>query len=180
MINSNLLVSIEERINKRRTYALYTCKSSAFKKIDDRIVKAIDDRIMANKNCDTLYSAILMYLKRLNNPKYQRKNGEINEAAFYRDAFIDKSTWSDIRWGKIVPNKKTLLKLVIALRLSEEEANVLMALGSNSLNSSDPRDIVVLALIDIKCYDICDVYDVLEEYGKNGKEKFDNIYDIRE
>lgn len=176
--NVNLLISIEERINQRLASSKQTNEKFVYKKINDEIAEAIDKRIAEASEDNALYSLILVYIRRLNNEKYMRKNGEINEAAFYRDAFIDKSTWSDIRWGKILPNKKTLLKLIIALRLSEDEANELMAMGSNSLNPSDPRDIIILALIDIKCYDVYDVYDVLEEYGKNGKRKFENIYDI--
>ncbi len=183
--NIKLFIKVEEQINRRLSPNKPSNEKLLFGKINDNIASAIDTRMnrlidMETNENSPLYSLIEVYIRRLKNDKYIKKNGEINGASFCRDAFIDKSTWSDIRYGNIVPNKKTLLKLIIALRLSEDEANDLMAMGSNSLNPSDPRDIVILALIDIKCYDIYDVYDVLEEYGKNGKRKFENIYDMKE
>ena len=101
------------------------------------------------------------------------------QAAFYKYAYIDKSTWSELRWNLVVPKKKTLLKLIIALRLNEEEAEDLMRRGSSSFNPKDLRDQIILALIDIQCYNPDDVYEVLEEYRLHGSQKFENIYDSK-
>ena len=60
--------------------------------------------------------------------------------------------------------------------MNEKDANEVMRLGHNSLRLSDPRDRIILALIDTRCYDIYTVYDVLEEYGKYGKQPFSNIF----
>ncbi|MCD8131337.1 MAG: hypothetical protein LUE16_08685 [Lachnospiraceae bacterium] len=145
-------------------------------KIDRRVENAVTNRLQQQETQTTLYDLILHYIKRLGKSNFFFKNGEINAAAFYQYAQIDKSTWSQLKYGTATPKKETLLKLVIALQLSTDEAEKFMTKGSNSLNPNDPRDLVILALLDIKCYEIGDVYDVLEEYGKNGVRKFKNIY----
>ncbi|MCD7824137.1 MAG: hypothetical protein LUG86_09025 [Oscillospiraceae bacterium] len=185
MVDSKLLVEVEESINRRICRSKQHIEDATLQKVSSDVALAVENRInqmpQPGEGDDSpLYSLIVIFIRRLHNDKYMKKNGEVNGAAFCRDAFIDKSTWTSIRYGSIVPKKETLLKLVIALRLSENEANSLMMMGSNSLNPSDPRDLVILALIDIKCYDIYDVYEVLEEYGKNGKRQFENIYDMKE
>lgn len=145
-------------------------------KVSDLFEGAFEDRKRQGEKEMSLYDTILHYIKRLNNPDFFSKLGNIKEAAFYEYALIDKSTWSSIKYNTIIPSKKTLLKLVIALRLNETEAKDLLRKGSNSFDLKDMRDQVILALIDIKCYDITDVYEVLEEYRNKGPKKFDNIY----
>ncbi|MCD7883979.1 MAG: hypothetical protein LUI87_09830 [Lachnospiraceae bacterium] len=137
---------------------------------------AVENRMQQHETQKSLYDLILFYIKRLGKSRFFFKNGELNAAAFYQYAQIDKSTWSQLKYGTATPKKETLLKLVIALRLSVDEAEDFMVKGSNSLNPNDPRDLVILALLDVKCYEIGDVYEVLEEYGKNGVRKFENIY----
>ena len=81
--------------------------------------------------------------------------------------------------GETLPQKETMLKLVIALRLNEADATKLLSKASCSFNDTDLRDMVILACIDVCCYDIETVYDILEEYaddGPNRPRRFKNIY----
>lgn len=172
-MDDRLYIKIEEYLNNTKCRK-NTPKYFEMQKIDPAVVSSINRRM--KQESDTLYDFIIEHIKKLNKTKYIRKNGNINEPAFYNEAFIDKSTWSNIRLNKTIPSKETLLKLIIALRLNEAESNELMAKGHNSLDPNDPRDLVMLALIDIRCYDPVVVYEVLEEYGKNGVKKFHNIY----
>lgn len=143
-------------------------------KVSPQVEAAVKLREKRASDAGSLYDYVRERMRR--QPRFVKKNGQPDEAGFYAYARIDKSTWSSLRWNQRLPSKETLLKLVIALRLNEEEANELMRRGSNSLNESDPRDRVILALLDIACYEIEDVYDVLEEYGTNGAQPFKNIY----
>ena len=171
-MDKRLYFQVETALNRillKRSSVILSCvKPSIHQRIDS-----------INKNSEkelSLYDYIMSFVRRLKNPCFIKKSGKISEPEFYEYALVDKTTWSNIRNNIGYPSKKSLLKLIFALRLNEEEANLLMKKGSSSLNTLDPRDRVVLALIDLKIYDKESVYDVLEEYGKNGAVKFENIY----
>lgn len=173
-MNAAFLLQVEEaRVRVVSRMPVYDQPSE---RVDPQIAQLIEQRITHGQKEATVYEKVLEYIKRLNNPAFFRKNGEIKESAFYQYAYIDKSTWSELRWNLVVPKKKTLLKLAIALRLNEQEAVDLMQRGSNSFNPKDLRDQIILALIDIQCYNPNEVYEVLEEYRLHGSQKFENIY----
>lgn len=125
---------------------------------------------------ESLYSMICRYIRRMRKPYFIKKSGKLDEAGFYTYARIDKSTWSNIRLNTKNPNKETLLKLILALQLNLEEAKALMNKASSSLTDTDPRDRIVMALIDCRCYTPEDIYEIMEEYGQNGAQPFKNIY----
>lgn len=170
MEKTGLLARVEAALVRRNRMAEECC----FAKVSPQIQEAVSLREKKASNTGSLYDYVREMMRR--QVRFVKKSGALDEAGFYAYARIDKSTWSSLRWNLRSPSKETLLKLVFALRLTEAEANVLMKRGSNSLNESDPRDRVVLALLDIGCYEIEDVYDVLEEYGTNGVQPFKNIY----
>lgn len=174
-MNKMLFVKVEEYLNSHPVSEQVgvPCMEKISSRITDAINKFPEDQ-------ESLYDFLCKWLK---HRKWVRKSGKLDESGFYKYAMIDKNTWSNIRWNKGWPSKETLLKLVIALRMNEQEANELMRKGSGVLNPLDPRDRIILALIDIKCYDINDVYEVLEEYGKNPadpEKRFANIYSFDE
>lgn len=179
-ISEQLDQKISDAISRRDRSVIFDKASSNrpfdVDPIDIEISNRIEFRAKQYAKETSLYEFLIPLIKRSQSPSFVKANGEVNGAKFYTYARIDKSTWSNIRWNLITPNKNTLLKLIIALKLNEEEANVLMRKGSNSLNPKDPRDLVILALIDLKIYDIETVYSVLEVYGKRGTVKFENIY----
>ncbi len=177
-----LFIAIEEYLNNHLQLKIDTDGQFVFHKLDTvKFMEQANNRIESGKSQRTLYDFILIYIEKLNNRNLYKSNGVLNEAAFYRYAHIDKTTWSDIKWDKIIPKKKTLLKLIIALHLNEDEAVELLHLGASDFSPKDIRDQVILALIDLKCYDYCDVYDALEQYRSiYGKNAFENIYDTRE
>ena len=150
-----------------------------FQKVDLRVEQAIAARERRAAASGTLYTYVCGILQRQN--RFIKKSGKLDESGFYAYARIDKTTWSNLRWNLRIPSKETLLKLIFALRLNEADARELMTRGSNSLNEADPRDRIVLALLDVGCYEIEAVYEVLEEYGTRGAVPFRNIYaDVRQ
>lgn len=180
-MNIFLLCAVED-ILKRRSGASNPIQGQlpVLEKVDPMVARSIELRMQRGEKESTLYEVIIGHIKQLNNPGFYRKNGELKESAFYKYAYIDKSTWSELRWNLITPKKKTLLKLVIALHLNEEAAIDLMHRGASSFDPKDLRDQIILALIELKCYNPDDVYDVLEEYRLHGTQKFENIYEMKE
>lgn len=175
MKDPKLFDRIEESLARRSI----ACAVPVMQKVDVQIEQAILAREKRAEKTGSLYTYVCEKIRRY--ARFVKKSGKLDEPAFYSYARIDKTTWSNLRWGLRVPSKETLLKLVFALRLNEDEARELMTRGSNSLNEADPRDRIVLALLDIGCYEIESVYEVLEEYGTNGAYPFKNIYaDVRE
>lgn len=177
-MKKDLLEKLERRLSERLSRPTpMQIHFSAQKASDISISQQIEKRLKMMKQTKSLYDTIISYINRLNDVRFFFKNGSVNDAAFYKYACIDKSTWSDLKYGLIIPKKKTMLKLAIALRLNEKEAVDLMSRGSNSFDPKDIRDQIILSLIDLKCYEIEDVYEVLEEYRNKGPQKFENIYD---
>jgi len=173
-----LLTAVEDYISKRSSQIGGFSLNVTTAKISNPAISAgIRERLSLSEKEKSLYDVIVEHINKLNNRDFYRKNGELNEAAFYKYAFIDKSTWSSLRWGLIKLKKKTLLKLVIALKLNEDDAVDLMHRGSNSFDPKDKRDQIILALINLRVYDPVDVYEVLEEYRLNGYPEIENIYD---
>lgn len=169
-MKTDRLLQVEAALAWRKKRAQQLC----FGKVSLQVQEAVRQREEQATSTGSLYDYVREKMGR--QVRFVKKNGALDEAGFYAYARIDKSTWSGMRWNLRKPSKETLLKLVFALRLTESEAHELMKRGSNSLNEADPRDLIVLALLDIGCYDIEDVYDVLEEYGTNGAHPFKNIY----
>lgn len=171
-----MLRAVEFRLQIRLNKA-YSSTPVAGKVSNPAIDAQISSRLKAMAYEESLYDVVIRYIERLKDERFFKKNGDVNDAAFYRYACIDKSTWSDLKYSQVLLKKKTLLKLVIALRLNEDEAEDLLRRGSSGFDPKDMRDQIILALIDIRCYEIEDVYEVLEEYRAMGSQKFQNIYD---
>lgn len=163
------MVRIEEALNR-------LADPRAMQKLDPEIQASIEDAIRNRIDLKAEPQLYDFLCKKLREQHFVKKSGLLDEAGFYTYAQISSNTWSNIRWGNGIPSKETLLRIIIALKLNENDANEVMRLGRNSLSLSDPRDRVILALIDIRCYDIYTVYDVLEEYGKYGARPFANIF----
>lgn len=116
--------------------------------------------------------------------RFVKKSGKLDYAGFYEYARISKTTWSHLRiWSEDhtgnQPSKETLLKIVIGLKLTPEEANELMTKASNSLNYYDFRDRVIMACMHKNIYAPEDIYEILEYFSKteNGTgRRFQNIY----
>ena len=168
-MDRKIIVQIEERINARSGRGM-------LRKVDPELRNAVDTALNSRVDCgvDTsFYSYLCGELKKRG---FVKKSGLLDEGGFYDYAQISSNTWSNIRWNKGTPSKETLRKLVFALKMNEEDATELLRRGHDAFDETDPRDRVLLALIDIRCYDIYKVYEVLEEYGQHGKQPFRNLY----
>lgn len=182
-----VFVEIEENINQRSNKKHVNSSTSGSNKYDSKIIEEIKSHIKESVEVDLalsrpLYDEIILYIKRLNNSRYIRKNGDVKEATFYQDARIDKSTWSDIKWNQITPSKKTLLKLILALNLTHEEAEALLERGKEKFDPEDIQDQIIEAIMIVRQkHDLTvqDIEDILFEYQEmySKTKSFDCIYE---
>lgn len=185
-MNIQVLVAVEEHLNNRVHHKETNLFTAPFVKFDPAIVELINTQLMQDKGIreSTIYEDAIVYIKRLNNARFLRKNGEVKEAPFYQYAYIDKSTWSELKWNQVVPSKKTLLKLILALKLDKAEAEALMAKGQKAFDPDDFQDQVILAVIGMRNgeyeIDIDDIIEILDYYRTNGPRTFDSIYETPE
>ena len=188
MVNPEIIIEIEENINHDKS--LKNASRFDMTKIDSDIIDEINTHIDQAVVFDlsekfTLYDDIIAYIKRLGVKDYLRRNGEVKEATFYQRAYIDKSTWSDIKWDKINPSKKTILKLIIALELNEKESEEMLRKCKERFEYDNIQDQIILAIIKIRTkrkLEIEEVKDILFEYQEMYKEinPFDCIYETPE
>lgn len=180
-------VEIEEILNQRNNKKHVDSLMVGSYKFDSKIIDEIKSHIKDSVEADLemtrpLYDEIIIYIKRLNDSRYIRKNGEVKEATFYQDARIDKSTWSDIKWNQITPSKKTLLKLILALNLTHKEAEALLERGKEKFDPEDIQDQIIEAIMIVRekhALTVQDIEDILFEYQEMyaNTKPFDCIYE---
>jgi hypothetical protein len=190
MVNTRLFVELEEYFNRNITCTGTDAKDLS--KVDNKILGMMDEYINERKdqqheNKPSLYKIILKYIERMKeqgylDSNYFHKNGELKEATFYNMAQIDKSTWNGIRWGTLKPSKKTLLKLVLALRLDQNEAEQLLRLEREEFDKEDIQDWIIEGIIALReKFEISmdDAVFILYEYQQMYKDShpFDCIFE---
>lgn len=128
----------------------------------------------------SLYEDICSYISRIRFPNtFIKKSGKLDEKKFYDYAYLNKNTWSNIRLNTKGISKDSALKLVIALQLTVEEAEKLIKKASLSMNCNEYPDRIVIALLNIRCYDPRAAAYLIEECRQITKPSFKNIYDMR-
>lgn len=185
-MDKRIYVEIEEYINARfsaQTSSSFGVKSRSTEVVNsyfpegfwDNFEESLNEKLKKSNQEEKLYDLLLKYIKR-SKKNFYKKNGTLNGESFCKYVYIDKSTWSNIQYDIGKPSKETLLKLIIALELNEEEAQEVLNKGGRSFCYSDFRDQLILAIIDKKIYDIETVFEILEKYRNDGVHKFENIY----
>ena len=88
----------------------------------------------------------------------------MNDVEVYRRANIDRRLFSKIRKKKYKPSKQTALALAIALELTIEETEHLLAYAGYSLSPTHSFDVIVAHSIRRGRYDINKINEVLHQY----------------
>lgn len=87
---------------------------------------------------------------------------ELADTEVYRRADIDRRLFSKIRSNPDYhPSKQTAVALSLALHLSKEQTEELLASAGHVLSRSMIRDVIVLFCIERQIYDLHDVNEVL-------------------
>ncbi len=88
------------------------------------------------------------------------------EAEVYKKASLDRRLFSKIRTNKdYSPSKATVLALIIALELSEEEAKDLLERAGYGFSRSQKGDVIIHFFIQNRIYDFFIISEVLAYYG---------------
>ena len=171
----SLVIKIEEFINncrcpvKSQDVVVKRSKKSeaAVSKFDDDQKKKIDAYLHEIKKpqtqpdfvCDIMPRKVFVY-----------EDGQLNFVKFYTYARINPDVWHTFITKKHKASEDTMFKIILALKLTEDEAECFLGLGGIAFNPSNDTHKYILACINTKIYDPNEVYEVLEFY------KVHNIY----
>jgi hypothetical protein len=87
-----------------------------------------------------------------------------DDAEVYKKALLDRRLFSKIRSNQDYhPNKKTVIALLLALRLELEQSLQLLKAAGYSLSESSVFDLVIVYCVTHKLYDLDKVNEILEE-----------------
>ena len=172
---SSLVIKIEEFINNRycpvQSQDIFIEKNkksdARVSKLDDNQKKKIDEYLNEIKKpqtqpdfvCDIMPCKGFVY-----------EDGQLNFVKFYTYARISPDVWHTFITKKHKASEDTMFKIIFALKLTEDEAEIFLGLGGIAFNPSNDTHKYILACINTKIYDPDEVYEVLEFY------KVHNIY----
>jgi hypothetical protein len=95
--------------------------------------------------------------------KFIDDNNQV-DAQVYKKALLDRRLFSKIRSNQDYhPNKKTVIALLLALKLELEQSLQLLKAAGYSLSESSVFDLVTVYCITHKIYDLDKVNEILEE-----------------
>ncbi len=123
---------------------------------------------------DTFGELVMKYIKELDDERYFKKNGEVKTTPFHEDAFVGADSWAALMNGEQC-EKETALRIVMALKLNEANANKLLKSTGWFLSVNDERDVVLMALMALGEYRPTVIYHILEHEREKNK-KIKNIY----
>jgi len=172
----SLVIKIEEFINSTRHCSensqivlIEKIKKpdTAISKFDNNQKKKIDDYLSEIKKPQTQpdYVCEMMPCK-----GFVYEDGQLNFVKFYTYARINPDVWHTFITKKHKASEDTMFKIIFALKLTEDEAEVFLGLGGIAFNQSNDTHKYLLACINTNIYDPDEVYEVLEFY------KVHNIY----
>ena len=91
----------------------------------------------------------------------------ISDVECYKKANVSKQTWYKIMNEKqYKPNKKTVISFAVALELSLDETQNLLASVGFVLSNSSLFDIIIMYCIDNDIYDVLEIDSVLFKYDQ--------------
>ena len=93
------------------------------------------------------------------------KYGFDKNSDLYDKANISRQYWSKLINKERQPSLETTLKIVVALKLTNQECKYLLKKAGYTLASSSTYALIIRYSIENKIYDLNKVNDLLEEHG---------------
>ncbi len=91
----------------------------------------------------------------------------LDEVEIYKKADIDRKLFSKIRTQPDYhPNKNTLIKLCLSMKLNTEETDDVLKAAGYSLSSSIKSDLIIKYCFKRRIYDIVTVNQILDHFGE--------------
>ena len=107
---------------------------------------------------------------------FVRKDGSLDYVRFYNSAYISEGAWSKFYSGtkhQKSTSKDTLFKIIIALRMSLDDAMLFMQYAGSGFFTGSKRDMVIYAFIKNNYLDrdntfdaVYAIYELIEYYSK--------------
>lgn len=91
----------------------------------------------------------------------------LGEVEVYKRAHVDRKLFSKIRSDpEYQPKKNTVIAFALALRLSPEQAEELLAAAGYAFSPSSTADLIVRFFLERGMYDLFQVNDALDAFGQ--------------
>ena len=165
------LIRLEDSLNNRKENKKFLC----YRPGDPDLDKIFHDR-MGNE------TFVEFLIKELPKRGFKDKNGLPDYVAFYKYSWISSYTWHMLISGKSKPGYKTIRRIIIGLKLNEDDANWLISLVGQGFNPADPADNLFLACIECGYNTPGEVNEIFDYYAgmyPDGKKRFPNPYEDR-
>ena len=83
----------------------------------------------------------------------------------YKNADIDRRTWSKIISNQMIPSLEMTVKIAIGLQLTNEECKILLKKLNYTLSRSSDFALVIRYCLDNKIYSLIKINEILYEKG---------------
>lgn len=135
-------------------------KYGASKKVHypyDVLKESITNEIRGVRKSDNpLYDSVCTYMERI---------GFIKDSDFYNSIGMQRQQFARIRDAVNTLSKKTVLWIIVGLRLNYHEASDLLKKAGYSFRKSDIRDVILTYILRNVDYDLYTVNEVLNHFG---------------
>ena len=169
MLDVNLLVELQKYVEHHRPREVDV---NGHLEYCDSIKKETRYRL-SMEDCDSVhYKELEGYIEQAREPNFRDvlfhliEEKGISDTEIYKDAGMDRRHFSKIRTNRnYQPGKTTVIALILALKLNEEEAWKLLHSAGYSLSKSSIFDLIVCFCLEKEIYDLDAVNYALDYFG---------------
>lgn len=154
MLDKKILLELQAYVDQHQEIVLYTINESVKYNLDEIQMDEIEDFI--KKKRQPTFSEVLF--------KMIDKRGK-TDSYIYNKAGIDRRHFSKIRREDYKISKNTAIALVLALELTNKEAEKLLSAAGFTLSDNETFDLVIQFCLEKKIYDLLLVNEALDYFS---------------